>query len=304
METKKLYVDNAYDLTEGKTVKGGYVELIDTMGDDLTPARTARLSYTNADKKRVRDDGKLLKYLWINQHTSPFEFVEVVFKIRMPVFVARQFDRHRTASQNQMSFRYSNAIDLVWIPDCFREQGKLNKQGSAGCTDSNEKALEIYFDSVKAAFDNYRTLLDLGVAKEQARSVLPFSIYTEVAWKQDFKNLTHLLKLRIDHHAQLETRKYAAAMLMLLEERYPLLTDLFKNYTASSVTLTLDELSKMLARASGEYFPELTDSRSRNKELNDVYMLAYESYDPESGYLLEYEKIKESLLDFNKKEEQ
>ena len=300
VETTKLYVDTAYDLVEERLVRGGYVELIDILGTDITPAQTARLSYANAEKRNVRDDEKLLKYLWVNQHTSPFEFVEVVFKIRLPIFVARQFDRHRTASQNQMSFRYSRAINLAWVPDCFRKQGKLNKQGSDKCIESDE-AFDIYLNSIKSSFERYQRLLDMGISREQARSVLNFSMYTEVAWKQDLKNLFHLLNLRIDRHAQMETRKYAVAMLMLLENKLPILTGLFKDTTLSSVTLTLDELEAMIAKANGAEVPTFSSSKSRDKELKDIYMRVSESKDITSASVVEYEKIKRDLIDLNER---
>lgn len=298
----RLYVDKAYDLDAGELVRGGFVELVGLYGDDIKSAEVARISYKQADKKNVRSDKKLVEYLWANKHTSPFEFVEAEFIIRMPIFVARQFFRHRTANVNEMSMRYSQALPLVWMPDTFRIPDKVNKQGSSGIHSESNALLKTYMRSVAASYISYMELLYKGVAKEQARAMLPVAMYTEVRWKQDFKNLAHLLALRLDHHAQWETRLYAMAMYLLLEKRIPGLIGLFDRYSINGYTLTLDEIKRIaisLREDNSEPIKNSTESKSRRKYLLDIFDAVN---NPDLAPNADIVKLKREVLEFNKGE--
>lgn len=212
------------NLTEIKVLNHGYVALVDTMGDDRTPARAARTSYRNKSERTAEEDAKLTSYLLRNRHTTPLEFCQVRFYMKMPIFVARQLVRHRTASINEISYRYVRAVEEFYIPERSRmqKQSESNKQGSSiEIIDNPEAAAIIFEESGKAAFEAYEQLLECGLSKELARSVLPVGTYTEWYWQNDLHNTLHFLKLRLDSHAQYEIRVYAEAMLELLKPIYP-----------------------------------------------------------------------------------
>ncbi len=209
---------------EKKVLDHGYVALTDVMGDDRTPARTARTSFRNKKERTEEEDAKLTDYLVRNHHNTPIEFCQVRFYMKMPIFVARQLVRHRTASINEVSYRYVQAAREFYVPAPERMQKKAesNKQGSSseivddvfGCT------LEIAV-SGNQAFDAYENLLARGLAPELARTVLPCGTYTEWYWQNDLSNTLKTLALRLDPHAQYEIRVYAEAMLELLRPIYP-----------------------------------------------------------------------------------
>lgn len=203
----------------------GYVALVDVMGDDRTAARCARTSYRNAAAERsVEDDAKLTRYLVNNRHTTPLEFCQLRFYVKLPIFVARQFIRHRTASVNELSLRYVTATDEFYIPDVERcqRQSTTNKQGSADAIVDDPAAVRaIIQDAGHDAFMNYERLLAAGLAKELARTVLPLGTYTEWYWQTDLHNFLHMCKLRLDPHAQYEIRAYAKAMLDLARRHFP-----------------------------------------------------------------------------------
>lgn len=202
----------------------GYVALVDTMGDDRTPARTARTSFRNRKERTVDEDAKLTDYLVRNRHTTPIEFCQVRFYMKMPIFVARQLVRHRTASINEVSYRYVTAAREFYIPglDRMQRRSESNKQGSSSDVVAYpETCARIVRDAGNAAFDAYEALLNEGLAPELARSVLPVGTYTEWYWQNDLHNTLHMLRLRLDPHAQYEIRVYAEAMLQLLRPVYP-----------------------------------------------------------------------------------
>ena len=184
--------------------------------------RAARVSY-GAGTKTVRDDAKLIHYLIDHEHWSPFEMVEFKFHVKAPLFVARQWFRHRTANVNEISGRYSVLKDEFYIPEQFRLQDTKNKQGSMGSLDAltNSYALDAYSEALAYSYKAYQALLSAGVAREMARMVLPVSIYTEFYWKQDLRNLLHFIHLRLDNHAQSEIRAYAQSILDLVEPYVP-----------------------------------------------------------------------------------
>lgn len=196
----------------------GFVRLVDYMGSDASIVRAARVSY-GAGTRTLREDVKLLKYLYDNQHMSPFEQVVLTYHIKLPIFVARQMVRHRTARLNEVSARYSEMKPEFWMPKQYeiREQKGRNKQGSEGILALESQDYEKWLKIQEDAFRHYERLLSLGVAREQARTILPVSTYTEWFWQCDLRNLIHFLKLRTDSHAQKEMQYYANAMLVLAE---------------------------------------------------------------------------------------
>lgn len=212
-------------MNEIKVLDHGYVALDAIMGDDRTPARTARTSFRNRDADRTAEqDAKLTDYLVRNRHTTPLEFCQVRFYMKMPIFVARQLVRHRTASINEVSYRYVKAACEFYVPEIERCQRKSesNKQGSSSeIVDSPDGVRQIILNAGNAAFDAYERLLDAGLAPELARSVLPVGAYTEWYWQCDLHNTLHMLGLRLDPHAQYEIRVYAQAMLDLLGPVFP-----------------------------------------------------------------------------------
>jgi len=206
---------NALDEIIGKqfpVLDEGFVRVIDYMGDDAAVVQAARVSYGKGTKT-VRDDERLIRYLMRHEHTSPFEMCELKLHLRVPMDTWRQWIRHRTASVNEYSTRYSVAINEMHRTSSteWRLQSRKNKQGSDGYIEDSigahlsqrEKELQ------DLARDVYNERLKYGVAREQARKDLPLSTYTEAYWKIDLKNLLHFLKLRMDEHAQYEIRQYA-----------------------------------------------------------------------------------------------
>lgn len=209
---------------EIKLLDHGYVALVDTMGDDRTPARTARTSFRNKEERTEEQDAKLTDYLVRNRHTTPLEFCQVRFYMKMPIFVARQLVRHRTASINEVSYRYVKAAREFYVPTLDRMQRKAetNKQGSSNqVVDDPDECSRMIISSCNASFDMYEALLGQSLAPELARTVLPCGTYTEWYWQCDLHNTLHMLGLRLDPHAQYEIRVYAEAMLSLLRPVYP-----------------------------------------------------------------------------------
>ncbi len=190
---------------------------------DAQIVRAARVSYGKGTKT-VREDEKLIRYLLEHEHWSPFEMVEFKFHVKAPLFVARQWFRHRTASVNEVSARYSVVENEFYIPDEWRKQDAKNRQGSAGKLDplANAYATDAYTEALEHAYLAYDALLNSGVSREMARMVLPQAVYTQFYWKQDLRNLLHFLKLRLDSHAQWEIRQYAEAILELIEPLVPI----------------------------------------------------------------------------------
>lgn len=199
----------------------GFIELIDVMGDWREVSRAARISYGEVERTEEADL-KLIKYLWENYHTTPFEMVEMKWRVKMPIFVARQWVRHRTANINEFSMRYADPTKLsesdkidYYTPEVWREPTSANKQGSV--IDLTITDDEIYTDAIENAISAYKLLQQRGIANEMARMVLPVAVYTEWIWKNDFWNTAHFLKLRADSHAQWEMQEYARAMIDIME---------------------------------------------------------------------------------------
>lgn len=220
----------------------GFVRLVDTMGDDSSIVQAARTSYGRGTKS-TREDAGLIRYLMRHQHTTPFEMCEYKFHIKCPIFVARQWLRHRTASVNEYSLRYSEARDEFYSPPQFFGQDDKNRQSSS------ERGIGDQYnahDTVGAAntdaYSKYQNLLSLGVSRETARIVLPVSSYTEFYWKIDLHNLFHFLQLRLDSHAQYEIRAFASAVAEFVKEKNPLAWQAFKEYKLEAETFSAGEV--------------------------------------------------------------
>jgi thymidylate synthase (FAD) len=202
---------------------------------DFAIAEAARCSYKRGTKT-MRDDKTLIRYLMRHDHTSPLEMIEFKFHIKLPIFVARQWIRHRTANVNEMSGRYSEMPEEYYIPEVnnLRTQSTVNTQGSEGTVEA-EKAKAIidqFAAECEGDFKLYREFLDSGVVREQARMVIPLATYTEWYWKIDLHNLLHFLDLRCDEHAQQEIRVYADAILELIRPIVPWTIEAWQDYSA------------------------------------------------------------------------
>jgi thymidylate synthase (FAD) len=209
---------------EVKCLNHGFVALEEVMGDDRTAARAARTSFRTTEEKTAEEDARLTAYLVRNRHTTPLEFCQARFYMKMPIFVARQWIRHRTASVNETSLRYVRAAKEFYIPDIDRmqKQSETNKQGSAPeLIAQPERWIEVITMSCGQSFSDYERLIGAGLSKELARTVLPLGTYTEWRWQCDLHNILHLLGLRLDPHAQYEIRVYAEAILALLRPVFP-----------------------------------------------------------------------------------
>ena len=218
----------------------GFVELDEYMGSDEGICRAARVSYDQA--KKISDDRTLIRRLMRDYHTSPFEMAELKFIVRVPMDTWRQWVRHRTASINEYSTRYKNAIQSVAIPAAgeWRFQSKTNKQGSEGrvsIVDGEECQRDFAFATV-ACQQAYERMLARGVAREQARSVLPLCTYTEAFWKIDLHNLLHFLRLRMAPDAQQEIREFANAIHDLVAPLFPFTFEAFADYRLNAIQLT------------------------------------------------------------------
>lgn len=229
-----------------KVLDDGYVRLVDYMGNDASVVEAARVSY-GAGTKQVRDDRSLIRYLLRHHHTTPFEMCEIKLHLRVPMDAWRQWIRHRTASVNEYSTRYSIAIDAAQrtSQDRWRLQASHNKQGSEGLIGSEigERLSAEEIDFQERARRVYQHRLDLGVAREQARKDLPLSTYTEAFWKIDLHNLLHFLRLRMDENAQFEIRTYADIIGNELVSKWvPLVWEAFLDYDIESLQLTRFEV--------------------------------------------------------------
>jgi thymidylate synthase (FAD) len=226
----------------------GLVGLIDVMPRfapagktaDFAIVQAARVSY-GAGTKQVNEDRGLIRYLARHRHTTPFEMVEFKFHHVMPIFIARQWIRHRTANVNEYSARYSVVRDRFYHPslDNVRKQSLTNRQGGEEPIDgaTAQEFLE-YLNRVEGCYADYQRLMEKGVARELARIGLPVNVYTEWYWKIDLHNLFHFLSLRMDAHAQQEIRDYATAMFALIQPIVPVAAEAFLDYNFEGMHLT------------------------------------------------------------------
>jgi len=241
MEKKEEFINKEF-----KCLDKGFVRLVDYMGDDSSIVQAARVSYGKGTKTK-RADRELIRYLMRHRHTSPFEMVEFKFHVKLPIFVARQWIRHRTANVNEYSGRYSEMKDDFYLPDIeqIRPQSTTNRQGRADNPIEEETAkqvLEIINNTDDLLYKQYKWMLSIDLARELARINLPLSTYTEWYWKIDLHNLLHFLKLRLDNLAQYEIRVYAEKIMELIEPIVPVTVEAFKDYILNSINFSVQEL--------------------------------------------------------------
>ncbi len=210
----------------------GFIQVIDKLGDDLTVVNSARVSFGKRKEKYDENDRKLVKYLAKNKHWSPFRHMLVQFHVKAPEFVMRQWYKHvvgiettstssaKDHAWNEISGRYVPVTDF-YVPDNWRKQSDNNKQASQGSIDDQNAAKETFESVMKYILDSYQKLLDLGVAKEQARLILPLNQYTEVYWTASFQAIMNFIDLRDESTAQWEIQQYAKAMKELMMDIYP-----------------------------------------------------------------------------------
>jgi thymidylate synthase (FAD) len=237
----------------------GFVRVIDYMGDDAAIVQAARVSY-GAGTKHVSNDEGLIRYLMRHWHSTPFEMCEIKLHVKLPVFVARQWIRHRTANVNEYSARYSILDREFYIPapEQLAAQSTVNNQGRGAVLEGPEAArvLETLKRDAMTAYDHYEEMLSQdgqqGLARELARMNLPMNIYTQWYWKTDLHNLFHFLRLRADAHAQYEIRVYAEAIAACVKDWVPLAFGAFEDYRMGGVTLSGKAIAVLKRRLAGE----------------------------------------------------
>jgi thymidylate synthase (FAD) len=282
----KVKSDERYTLLHNH----GFVGLVETMGSDQSIEKAARVSYAgNKEVRTQKETTALIRYLMRHRHTSPLEMGELVFHIKLPIFVMRQLVRHRTASLNELSGRYTELPWEFYEPDDnhIKPPDSNNKQGSAGEFTIIESAR--FLNSIKngneQAYDRYIKLLNPpsgldqdGLSRESARMVLPVSIYTECYWKCDLKNFMGFLSLRCDDHAQLEIRDYAWAMYKLAIPHFPISFNAWKDYQYDSISFSAMEQNMLLdmiftetaiEEATGSPVKSPSPSKRELQEFND-----------------------------------
>ena len=250
----------------------GFVRVIDYMGDDSAIVQAARVSY-GAGTKHVSNDEGLIRYLMRHWHSTPFEMCEVKFHVKLPVFVARQWIRHRTANVNEYSARYSILDREFYIPapEHLAAQSTVNNQGRGAVLEGAEAArvLEMLKADADRAYDNYETMLSQdgqqGLARELARMNLPANVYTQWYWKVDLHNLFHFLRLRADAHAQYEIRVYAELMSQLVADWVPIAYAAFADYRMGGVSLSAKGIEVLKRRLAGEAVTQETSGMSKGE---------------------------------------
>lgn len=234
----------------------GFVRLVDYLGGDDRIVQAARVSYGEGTKS-YREDSALIDHLLRNEHTSPFEQVILTFHVKLPIFVARQWIRHRTARVNEVSGRYSVMKDEFYLPapDAVALQSKDNRQGRAAQALPEEEAkarISCMEASQKAAYEEYASLVDSGIARELARIDLPLSLYTEWYWQIDLHNLFRFLQLRLDAHAQMEIRAYARVLLDIARAVAPAACSSFENHQLGGTRFSAKEMVELKRRLTGQ----------------------------------------------------
>jgi len=262
----------------------GFVRVIDYMGDDAAIVQAARVSYGRGTR-RVSEDAGLIRYLMRHRHSTPFEMCEIKFHVKLPIFVARQWIRHRTANVNEYSARYSILDREFYIPAPAQlaAQSAVNRQGRGDVLEGAEAArvLRLLHDDATRAYDHYVDMLNenpdgtprdpakQGLARELARMNLTLNTYTQWYWKIDLHNLFHFLSLRADAHAQYEIRVYAEAMMEAVRAWVPIAAQAFEDYRLGAVTLSAQMLAVVQRLLAGELV-EQKDSRLSAREWREL----------------------------------
>jgi thymidylate synthase (FAD) len=258
----------------------GFIRVIDYMGDDAAIVQAARVSY-GTGTRRVQDDAGLINYLMRHRHTTPFEMCEIKYHVKLPIFVARQWIRHRTASVNEYSARYSILDREYYVPEpeALAAQSSANRQGRGEVLEGREAArvLEILRTDAATCYDHYQEMLNedegggrrdpgrLGLARELARMNLTLSTYTQWYWKIDLHNLLHFLSLRADPHAQHEIRVYAEAMLETVRRWVPITHAAFVDHRLGAAQLSAKALAVVRRMLAGETPAQETSGLSKRE---------------------------------------
>ena len=245
----------------------GFVRVIDYMGDDTAIVQSARVSYGKGTKKISNDKG-LIKYLMRHWHSTPFEMCEIKLHVKLPIFIARQWIRHRTANVNEYSARYSILDKEFYIPSVenLASQSQINKQGRAENLSPKEaeKVIELLKSDAEQTYRNYEVMLNensdgetldessMGIARELARMNLTLNTYTQWYWKTDLNNLLHFLALRADAHAQYEIRVYADIILDIVKKWVPVTYEAFEDYRVGGTQLSAKEILILKKIIKGE----------------------------------------------------
>ncbi|MFK7874695.1 MAG: FAD-dependent thymidylate synthase [Paracoccaceae bacterium] len=250
----------------------GFVRVIDYMGDDAAICQAARVSYGKGTKSVQNDEG-LIRYLMRHWHSTPFEMCEIKLHVKLPVFVARQWIRHRTANVNEYSARYSILDREFYIPapEHLAAQSVVNNQGRGAALEGAEaeRVLEYLKADSARAYDHYQEMIDQdgqqGLARELARMNLPANIYTQWYWKVDLHNLLHFLRLRADAHAQYEIRVYADEMCKLVADWVPFAFGAFEDYRMGGATLSSKALVCVRKMIAGEAVTQESSGMSKGE---------------------------------------
>ena len=262
---------------EQKVHDHGFVRLVDVMGDDSSIADAARVSYGEGTRS-VSDNRNLVRYLVRHKHTSPLEMVEVKFHLKLPIFVMRQLVRHRTASLNEYSGRYSIMSNDCYVPelDYIQPQSRTNNQGRGdGLSDSwkrkYQQTIREYKDKCLTAYDfllGNESVEHGGLTRELARTVLPVSNYTECYWKINLHNFFHFCRLRMDDHAQQEIQDYAKVMYEMVKPKVPAAAEAFEDYIYNSVSMSRMEMDAL--QYAMKSFPDMKSYIKNLKSAEDV----------------------------------
>jgi thymidylate synthase (FAD) len=250
----------------------GFIRVVDYMGDDAAICQAARVSYGKGTKSVQNDEG-LIRYLMRHWHSTPFEMCEVKLHVKLPVFVARQWIRHRTANVNEYSARYSILDREFYIPapEHIAAQSVVNNQGRSETLTGAEAArvLDILKTDSERSYDNYQAMISddgqRGLARELARMNLPANIYTQWYWKVDLHNLLHFLRLRADAHAQYEIRVYADAICSVVADWVPFAYAAFEDYRLGGATLSETALECVRRMLKGEAVTQETSGMSKGE---------------------------------------
>ena len=263
----------------------GFVRVIDYMGDDTAIVQSARVSYGKGTKKITNDKG-LIKYLMRHWHSTPFEMCEIKLHVKLPIFIARQWIRHRTANVNEYSARYSILDKEFYIPSVenLASQSQVNKQGRAEnlSPEEAEKVINILKNDAEQTYNNYEVMLNensdgetldegsMGIARELARMNLTLNTYTQWYWKIDLNNLLHFLALRADAHAQYEIRVYADIILDIVKKWVPITYEAFEDYRVGGTQLSAKEILILKKIIKGETVDPDAEGISKREWLHKV----------------------------------
>ena len=261
----------------------GFVRVVDYMGDDSSIVQAARVSYGKGTKKVSTDSG-LIKYLMRHRHSTPFEMCEIKYHVKLPIFIARQWIRHRTANVNEYSARYSILDKEFYLPknENLAAQSQINRQGRGDTLEGDQakKVLNLLKSDAERTYSNYEEMLNerydgsvidenrAGLARELARMNLTLNTYTQWYWKTDLLNLMNFLRLRADRHAQYEIRAYADAMLDTLKKWVPITFDSFMDYRVGGMELSSkgkSVIQKMLKGETCNFESSLLSKREWNE---------------------------------------